>query len=1125
MYMPLCPAGDGFLRSSVISDLLEVNRLLQQLRALHGAITLEQFLQRLVDVATSNARQALMHSSKSAVRAGQTVGPVCAAAGHDTSGVSDAAVDAACSRLTVQLRSCIEYLHGFKALYKRLANRAELTREVVASVMQRGTYHLETQPRTAGASDNGNSSVIVAYCSYPPAHVSTAQSSGATAATSTVPNRRLSIPDLAELRSRVMLLTSSNSSQAQDINRAGDDTLALFVQEVDIVVEITATVNQLLNVGCFGYSSWEQQLSATRIMQQRSEQLQQLQRQLQQDLDAWKQQLNIAYAQCKWLNYFEPQQLFILRAFLHSGSATADVDVIIVDRDRDLSAMALLQFVQPSLQLVRAAEAVLAARAASAGASTAVPAVEPAGSPALQRAIHALYKLQQVFDMIFSKHPHVAGCSAMSSPAHDVTASTCPAAAANNSSICVIVTDRKASSVAALLQAHDGSTHQALQPSDVVFCSGTTSWWQVRLLLQRCFPWLARHAAGLSLEADAHSTMDAQRPRGTRLHTLCDVDKLPLELQNNLLQLLQLVADKSRSVGSLDSQLLLISSSSSCLLISSLLQESAVEAHKGGSGSAGQVSEVIRSPHIADSTAAASSMSAHMQQQECSVLVLTSDLPGQGKTTTAAKLAKAQGKQLYHVLLVDDMSPPCDVISQLRAWKPQQHVLHLQLLRCSSSATVEQALYSLLVLGHLSDGTAVYHRPQGRCSVIIEVGNTLAESLLQQLPLIAAANHEQGLQLLQHSSTADAAALASGSGELLKPGYRRLHCTFNPAHIDTSSPDMRLLSVYLSLNVAGVLDQVSVGVDGDVAQQYVPSAAASQQLLQRAFISGRETVMSYTLVNTFVSVAAQQLRHMSGSCFFMPETLQYAFGGAGSTVRSQVLQAITAAAASFAVESCSAVRNRQHQQQRLGSTSSDAGLQLASWMGSVIRWSESNHLLLLFNCADDYQTITPLYRLRQHVPVSFQQLLATQVLRSDGQRGGLLDYGALNHYQLLQVLLQLVQQPGQGNVCDSSTWDASLVSAPYILTADNLLKMALVYMRSQCGLPVVMMGDTGCGKTSLLKYLATAAGVQLQVLNVHAGTSSLDLLQAVDIAEAEAKGGGRQVGTCDRMSDLHAPQL
>jgi midasin (ATPase involved in ribosome maturation) len=62
---------------------------------------------------------------------------------------------------------------------------------------------------------------------------------------------------------------------------------------------------------------------------------------------------------------------------------------------------------------------------------------------------------------------------------------------------------------------------------------------------------------------------------------------------------------------------------------------------------------------------------------------------------------------------------------------------------------------------------------------------------------------------------------------------------------------------------------------------------------------------------------------------------------------------------------------------------------------------------------------------------------------------------------------------------------------------------------------VFLMLIAGCGKTSLLKFLAGAAGVQLCVLNVHGGTSSSQILQAVDRAEQTAAANpGLQVRCC-----------
>ena len=43
--------------------------------------------------------------------------------------------------------------------------------------------------------------------------------------------------------------------------------------------------------------------------------------------------------------------------------------------------------------------------------------------------------------------------------------------------------------------------------------------------------------------------------------------------------------------------------------------------------------------------------------------------------------------------------------------------------------------------------------------------------------------------------------------------------------------------------------------------------------------------------------------------------------------------------------------------------------------------------------------------------------------------------------------------------------------ATYELTADNMRKMLAIHMRLRCGIPVIIMGETGCGKTRLIKFM------------------------------------------------------
>eukprot|EP01084_Bolivina_argentea_P287280 492930_1 len=64
----------------------------------------------------------------------------------------------------------------------------------------------------------------------------------------------------------------------------------------------------------------------------------------------------------------------------------------------------------------------------------------------------------------------------------------------------------------------------------------------------------------------------------------------------------------------------------------------------------------------------------------------------------------------------------------------------------------------------------------------------------------------------------------------------------------------------------------------------------------------------------------------------------------------------------------------------------------------------------------------------------------------------------------------------------------------YALTFDNLLKMVAIYLRVKSQIPVLIMGETGCGKTKLLSFMANVLGLIMYQFDVHGGYSIADLV-------------------------------
>ena len=71
----------------------------------------------------------------------------------------------------------------------------------------------------------------------------------------------------------------------------------------------------------------------------------------------------------------------------------------------------------------------------------------------------------------------------------------------------------------------------------------------------------------------------------------------------------------------------------------------------------------------------------------------------------------------------------------------------------------------------------------------------------------------------------------------------------------------------------------------------------------------------------------------------------------------------------------------------------------------------------------------------------------------------------------------------------------------YCFTSDNFIKMILILLRIRAGIPVIMMGETGCGKTSLIKILSTLLNrgkMNLKIMNIHAGIEDKDIINFIE---------------------------
>ena len=104
------------------------------------------------------------------------------------------------------------------------------------------------------------------------------------------------------------------------------------------------------------------------------------------------------------------------------------------------------------------------------------------------------------------------------------------------------------------------------------------------------------------------------------------------------------------------------------------------------------------------------------------------------------------------------------------------------------------------------------------------------------------------------------------------------------------------------------------------------------------------------------------------------------------------------------------------------------------------------------------------------------------------------------------------------------------ILSEYALTPDNYIKMVLILNRINSDIPVILMGETGCGKTSLIKILANVIfrGYlnNLKILNIHSGIEDNEIVNFIEqlIREAEIDDNAKFTSALDEFNSFPPEQ-
>ena len=161
-----------------------------------------------------------------------------------------------------------------------------------------------------------------------------------------------------------------------------------------------------------------------------------------------------------------------------------------------------------------------------------------------------------------------------------------------------------------------------------------------------------------------------------------------------------------------------------------------------------------------------------------------------------------------------------------------------------------------------------------------------------------------------------------------------------------------------------------------------------------------------------------------------------------------------------------------------------------------ISFEKINPSLVFFN--EDVQTFS-IITTSKSGEEEYEQLLRLYNSQNHEEKEiPLINYRNLTHEQFLSEIKNVL------NLNELSIEDIKKIIGSYCFTSDNFIKMILILLRIRAGIPVIMMGETGCGKTSLIKTLSALLNRGkmnsniMKIMNIHAGIKDKDIIDFIE---------------------------
>ena len=464
-----------------------------------------------------------------------------------------------------------------------------------------------------------------------------------------------------------------------------------------------------------------------------------------------------------------------------------------------------------------------------------------------------------------------------------------------------------------------------------------------------------------------------------------------------------------------------------------------------------------------------------------SVKIVSSQKAGAGKSMYIQGIAKNNKKNYIYFPIGGEIKRD-EIIERLLSLKIDDNVLiHLDLQDTSKDdkiALMKDFLFNFLILGYYSKDDTVFYI-SNTIEIIIEIPNCFY-SFLDKFPILKLFENETITEANRPKLIADQNLL---SNIQIACNYLKFLPTINSE-----------MPYFPGLTIKEFEE------DNIYKNATVLSSEECENLL-KPYISG----FNYFQINTFINSFSSQMRYFNKSIYLAMSNLKHSTTKL-KTIRSFMVNSSIWLTNHFTKGAYSDLLNNQIVFYQKYSASHDEGEAIEKAIENLcktkpVSFDDIKPSLVFFN--EDGQALCIISTCD---PKSEEGKELTNLLNCQGAKESLTNYKTLDRRGFLDKIKKVLSLNNAIDIKEKSEKVNNKIMQQlpsldeivdtYAFTSDNFIKMINILLRIRAKTPVILMGETGCGKTSLIKMISKLKKNNLMItFDIHAGITDKEIIE------------------------------